>query len=144
MLVQGVYSKAFGKGLHKQFQKAYTEHYDFPVPKNFIIPKVKKLIAKNYSLGFQISRQLIKDDLYGDVFNMKKAKKMMLKVQTLHRVYIDNMGTGVELNGDDIIFMGSSTLTIEQGKDMVKALNMLLKLAKAPKKVVRRRRRVKK
>lgn len=62
-----------------------------------------------------------------------------MKVQTIHRI---DIGTSeVELDGD-IIRIGSNSYSLESAKNVVKAVNILLKLAKKPaKKVVKKKRR---
>jgi hypothetical protein len=115
-LVRGSIDKLLGKSLVKQYHKYYA-------------------------LGFRISRQMIEDDLYGGI--LKKARKLKLKIQTIHRIDLGHCE--VELD-QGIIRITGTNFTIEQVKDVVKAINMLLKIAKTPakKKVVRRKRRVKK
>lgn len=134
MLVQGTYSKLLGKGLAKQFKVAYGDISN---------ARFKPYLHKSYKLGFLVSHKMVEDDFYGGIVKVLKGKRKKLKVQTIHRVYITDMGSGVELDGNIIRILGSTTYDITQGKDIVKALNMLLKLSKKPVKKVRRKRNVK-
>lgn len=130
------FSALYGKGLARLFREQYENS-----PIEYADPIIKrKLVPKKYALGFQISREMIEDDLYGGIVKVLKGRKTKLKVVTTYS--IDGSFGRLKLENDMFRTEGlMSSLSMEDTKQLMIAFSMLYKQVKKPKKVVRRKRR---
>lgn len=128
MLVRGAFQQLFKTGLR-----------DNIIYKDPPLFKLNKRFHKSYSLGFRVTREMVEDDLYGDsMIIVKKGnkKKLVLKVS-----YSVDVGYQEITRTNDTFNIPSMGLTIEDTKQLVKALNLLLKVKAPTKKVTRKRRK---